>query len=800
MESGEKMLNDLKQIKLSGAAFDDQMILDFFKEKNDNKHINGVLLYGRNGSGKSTIAKAFRKLAGEDISTIDVNAEDGVGSSINLDTEDQKHLFVFDEDYVDKKVKFQEDHLDTIVMLGQAADLTEKISRAEIELTNLRRIFEEENTQREEYLNENHVKAPKYHLKKIADSLRQDDGWAGRGRIINDRRQNLAVRENTYKQFVDLKPQKDRIELISKYNDKIRELEDAKSGASVIENAVPDLPSVYKKYDDEYVRKLLEEVVEKPELSEREKKILLIVQQGKANDLLERLDAFQSSETDECPYCFQPLTQAYKQSLIHSIEIVLSKEVEQHQKNLKKFLLELADINLSFFESLPSYKKCAESLTALNSLIESNNTALQKKIDNPYEPVVINGGYIKKQAERVIEMFLGLEKERLEHNKLAEDTGRLIEELNTINAEIAYYDIKDLVDQYNKQNEEFQMEEKEWNRKKINYEQKKIEVEELEAQRRNVKLAIEAINASLKYIFFTENRLSIEYIDGKYKVLSNGKSVSPNNISVGERNIIGLSYFFTSILEGKDEENAYKQEYMIIIDDPISSYDLENKVGILSFLKYKLNCFMMENENTRVLIMTHDLQTAFDVKKIYDEIIKESVLKKNHDYKLVELRERTLVPFNYKARQEYSELAKIVYNYANGIDEEYDLIIGNIMRQLLEAYATFEYKKSIEKVTLDEEVLGLLPDQVFITYYKNLMYRLVLHGGSHREEQVKSMNDFDFFSVISIDEKQRTARDVLCFIYLLNGVHLLRHLDRCKDAKNQLEKWCKDIKKRAAEL
>lgn len=356
MESGEKMLNDLKQIKLSGAAFDDQMVLDFFKEKNDNKHINGVLLYGRNGSGKSTIAKAFRKLAGEDISTIDVNAEDGVGSLINLDTEDQKHLFVFDEDYVDKKVKFQEDHLDTIVMLGQAADLTEKISRAEIELTNLRRIFEEENTQREEYLNENHVKAPKYHLKKIVDSLRQDDGWAGRGRIINDRRLNLAVRENTYKQFVDLKPQNDRIELISKYNDKIRELEDAKSGASVIENAVPDLPSVYKKYDDEYVRKLLEKVVEKPELSEREKKILLIVQQGKTNDLLERLDAFQSSETDECPYCFQPLTQAYKQSLIHSIEIVLSKEVEQHQKNLKKFLLELADINLSFFESLPSYK------------------------------------------------------------------------------------------------------------------------------------------------------------------------------------------------------------------------------------------------------------------------------------------------------------------------------------------------------------------------------------------------------------------------------------------------------------
>lgn len=795
-----KVLKELKQIKLSGAAFDNHMTLDFFKENKDNKHIKGVLLYGRNGSGKSTIAKAFRKLAGEDISTIDVNAEDGVGNSINLDTEDQKHLFVFDEDYVDKKVKFQEDHLDTIVMLGQAADLTEKIRRAEVELTDSKRLFEEENTRYEEYLDENSVKSPKYHLKKIADSLRQDDGWADRGRIINDKRQNLAVRENTYERFLKLKPQKDKLELISKYKGKIKELEDAKSGASVIEKTVPDLPSVYKKYDDEYVRKLLEKVVEKPELSEREKKILLIVQQGKANDLSERLDAFQSSETDECPYCFQPLTQAYKQSLIHSIEIVLSKEVEQHQKDLKMLFLELVNINLSFFESLPSYKKCAESLTVLNSLIEINNTALQKKIDNPYEPVIVNSDYIKKQAERVIAMFLELEKERLEHNKSAEDTGQLIEELNAINDEIAYYEIKESLNQYNIQNVEFQMEEKEWKRKKINYEQNKIKVDALEAQRENVNLAIEAINASLKYIFFTENRLSIEYIDGKYKVLSNGKSVTPNNISVGERNIIGLSYFFTNILEGKDEKNAYKEEYMIVIDDPISSYDLENKVGILSFLKYKLSRFMMENENTRVLIMTHDLQTSFDIQKIYNEIIKESGLKKNHDYKLLELRERKLVPFNYRGRQEYSELARIVYDYANETSEEYDIIIGNIMRQLLEAYATFEYKKTIEKVTLDEEVLGLLPNQVFITYYKNLMYRLVLHGGSHREEQVKSMNDFDFFSVISIDEKQRTARDVLCFIYLLNEVHLLRHLDGCKDAKKQLDKWCKDIRNRAAVL
>ena len=78
------------------------------------------------------------------------------------------------------------------------------------------------------------------------------------------------------------------------------------------------------------------------------------------------------------------------------------------------------------------------------------------------------------------------------------------------------------------------------------------------------------------------------------------------------------------------------------------------------------------------------------------------------------------------------------------------------------------------------------------------MYRLVLHGGSHREEQIKTMNDFDFFSLISEFEKKRTAKDVLCFIYLLNKKHLLQHLKNCGDIESELEAWCQDIKVRAA--
>lgn len=79
------------------------------------------------------------------------------------------------------------------------------------------------------------------------------------------------------------------------------------------------------------------------------------------------------------------------------------------------------------------------------------------------------------------------------------------------------------------------------------------------------------------------------------------------------------------------------------------------------------------------------------------------------------------------------------------------------------------------------------------------MYRLVLHGGSHREEQVKAMDDMNFFSVISSSDKQRTAKDVLCFIYLLNKKHIIAHLKECGNAVDtNINQWCNEIKSRAA--
>ena len=45
-------------------------------------------------------------------------------------------------------------------------------------------------------------------------------------------------------------------------------------------------------------------------------------------------------------------------------------------------------------------------------------------------------------------------------------------------------------------------------------------------------------------MFFSRDRLEIKVEDDKYVLYAHGKAVKPNNVSVGERNIIALCYFF----------------------------------------------------------------------------------------------------------------------------------------------------------------------------------------------------------------------------------------------------------------
>ena len=136
--------------------------------------------------------------------------------------------------------------------------------------------------------------------------------------------------------------------------------------------------------------------------------------------------------------------------------------------------------------------------------------------------------------------------------------------MGKINDEIAHYDIAQLAAQYSIQQQECENEKTklaEYNRV---LSQKQEAIDRLEAQRKNIQVALNVINNSLKYIFFSEDRLKIEYRDDEYVLLSNGHNVKPTQISLGERNIIALCYYFANIMQNQEFEESHAQEYILL--------------------------------------------------------------------------------------------------------------------------------------------------------------------------------------------------------------------------------------------
>lgn len=794
------MLKDISSVKLQGANFSSIAVLPILNSS-DGKYTKVSLIYGRNGAGKSTLAKAFRKIKGESVNTITTtDALNVKNQPIVLSEAERASIFVFDEDFIATNVRIEGSGLGSIVMLGEQVDLTTQIEQVERELKKAEKLVKTTSNALTEYQTSTNPKAPNFYIKKIRKVLQGDDGWAGRDSRIKSSRQNSRVNDETYKRFIALTPEKPRDELVIAFDSKMKELELAKNGVSKIVETVPHVPNGYQHYSIIVANELIKKKIEEPELSEREKYLFSLVTASRTDELQKRIVHLNDRETTFCPYCLQDLTTEYKANLVMQIQKVLTDEVKHHQAQLKSLEHTELTLELSPFSILPSYQTCMGLITKINETLVINNALIQRKIENPYELIIDEKlSDIVESIKSLDKALKKLEEEKKAHNNKIINIKPLEDTLRNINDQIAYYDIIDYVKQLDIQKKKMSTAEKAYKDAVACRDRKKKTLEDLNGRRKNINIAVDIINNGLKYILFAEDRLTIERDGDFYKLLSNGHPVLPKDVSAGERNIIGLCYFFTSIMTDKDKDTAYNDEYLIIIDDPISSYDFENKVGILSFLKHKLSQFLDGNANSRAIILTHDLLTLFDLKKICKELsenwknIFRGQALKCHTW---ELKNCALEPFENENWQEYTELIKLIYEYGCGCENasKYNVAIGNIMRQALEAFATFEYKKGIEKVSTDETLLSKMLCVEYKSYFKNLMYRIVLNNGSHRKEQVASM-EINFFSVISEAEKRRTAREIICFIYLLNKEHVLAHLG---DVSITVDTWCEDIKKRAA--
>lgn len=83
------MIKEFKKLKIKGGIFQEETILDLFI-RNSNVYPNISIIYGKNGSGKTTIADAFRNITGVDKGRIEISEFiDEYNQKVELDEEEK---------------------------------------------------------------------------------------------------------------------------------------------------------------------------------------------------------------------------------------------------------------------------------------------------------------------------------------------------------------------------------------------------------------------------------------------------------------------------------------------------------------------------------------------------------------------------------------------------------------------------------------------------------------------------------------------------------------------------------------
>lgn len=355
-----------------------------------------------------------------------------------------------------------------------------------------------------------------------------------------------------------------------------------------------------------------------------------------------------------CPYCIAPTTEEKKETILSVSKEYDAKSIEHLNK-----LLEILDSLGNYFN--PETKEQIQNIVLNKDGLSKDESAYLVEVkdhvgrlkDNLFNLQNISF-FSFKEDENVQDKIKGF---RINIGLLShvnsDDTKEIINEVNE-SIDSVLENIGKLQGEINKQKAGI----------KKNIQKHKTE-----------------INEFLKYAGY-EYYVDIEE-DGdsyKMKMKHNDSDTSINNtskhLSYGERNAFSLVLFMYECLS--------KNPDLIILDDPISSFDKNKKFAIVEMLFCRQNCF----KGKTVLMMTHDFEPIVDIVSTFhgrfQPIPHASFLKhKNGIVSEIEIQKNDVISFGQicieNMQNQNEDIIKLIYlrRYYEILDdkgEEYQLL------------------------------------------------------------------------------------------------------------------------------
>lgn len=217
-----------------------------------------------------------------------------------------------------------------------------------------------------------------------------------------------------------------------------------------------------------------------------------------------------------------------------------------------------------------------------------------------------------------------------------------------------------------------------------------LEIIKLEAKTKNEKILVENINKKIKnYTSF--ELVHKEDIEGKgfynVKCLRTNEDRDITQISTGEKNIIALLYFIEKLNEINEVETRNK---LIIFDDPMNSNDDTMQYLIIEELQKLMKELFQNNKDNKFILMTHNVHFYINVKYDFD---KDDDYKKRRNFiRLVSDTKKTKINYIKNKDEDFKTNYESLWHETKilfSLSTCDSAILLNPIRRIVETYTKF---------------------------------------------------------------------------------------------------------------
>ena len=651
-----------------------------------DKKVN--LIYGLNGSGKTTISNYLQDLDNKDFSNCSIK---------NFNPDNQK-ILVYNQNFI-QKVFYEESAQKGIFTLGEDnKEAKQNIKQAELKVANLNLKLKDEEqgkglsfdlTNKKTETSNNNKKSQN-EIWKIKDQYTGGDRVFDEAGFLNGLK---GKKEKLFNHVLSLKlsdPQRD----INQIKQELQELED---GAEQRNTLAPIEFEPFSNIENNSIFR--DQIIGNDNSSVSG----LIKKLGNQDWVKQGIDNYVNLEDREnCPFCQQ---KTLNSDLVKEIESYFNASYKENitkLENIKtlyqklKDALSLASLQRNFFakEQELELKNLHDNFI---KILDENLDLINNKLNNPSKPVEILSS--KNQINKLNDFIA------------------------TINTEIESFNIK--LNNRTKtikglKNEFWQIQRKEYDQTISNYlttekslkaEQERIKgqidatQEKINKQKRiistnrpkvsNIEKTIEKINSHLLDFGISDFKIVLHNQQEKTYKLQRGENSSHifKTLSEGEKTVISFLYF-VELCIGEESQDEVKQK-IIVIDDPISSLSHIYVFNVAELLK---EYFIGRNTKfIQCFVLTHNLY-------FFNEMITQT--KRNSE-------NRQLFRIS---KNKHSQISKMKSNEVQNDYQSYWLIvknknennkfmIANAMRNIIEYFFGFmEKEESLNNIFQKSEL------------------------------------------------------------------------------------------------